>query len=109
MKYLNELELLKKDITELQKCYYQVLKRNVELFEKLTKLEEEKTKVTDNITNLTEQLSTIEETLVKNISAKNKYAQTIQETEAAYMKILESSQTLLHVLKREQTKIGKKH
>ena len=41
MKYLNELELLKKDITELQKCYYQVLKRNVELFEKLTKLEEE--------------------------------------------------------------------
>ena len=40
MKYLNELELLK-DITELQKCYYQVLKRNVELFEKLTKLEEE--------------------------------------------------------------------
>ena len=51
----------------------------------------------------------IEDTLVKNISAKNKYAQTIQETEAAYMKILESSQTLLHVLKREQTKIGKKH
>ena len=41
MKYLNELELLKKDITELQKCYYQVLKRNVELFEKITKLEEE--------------------------------------------------------------------
>ena len=41
MKYLNELELLKKDINELQKCYYQVLKRNVELFEKLTKLEEE--------------------------------------------------------------------
>ena len=73
------------------------------------KLEEEKTKVTENITNLTEQLSTIEDTLVKNISAKNKYAQTIQETEAAYMKILESSQTLLHVLKREQTKIGKKH
>ena len=41
MKYLNELELLKKDITELQKCYYQVLKRNVELYEKFTKSEEE--------------------------------------------------------------------
>ena len=41
MKYLNELELLKKDITELQKCYYQVLKRNVELYEKFTKLEEQ--------------------------------------------------------------------
>ena len=41
MKYLNEIEILKKDISELQKCYYKVLKRNVELFEKLTKLEEE--------------------------------------------------------------------
>jgi Sjoegren syndrome nuclear autoantigen 1 len=29
------------------------------------------------------------------------FDQTIQETEAAYMKILESSQTLLNVLKRE--------
>ena len=41
MKYLKDIELLKKDIAELQKCYYKVLKRNVELFEKLTKLEEE--------------------------------------------------------------------
>ena len=32
----------------------------------------------------------------------------IQETEAAYMKILESSQTLLHVLKRESVNLQKK-
>lgn len=38
---MQDVELLKKDIVELQKCYYKVLKRNVELFEKLTKLEEE--------------------------------------------------------------------
>jgi len=38
---IEDIELLKKDIAELQKCYYKVLKRNVELFEKLTKLEEE--------------------------------------------------------------------
>ena len=38
---IEDIKLLKKDIAELQKCYYQVLKRNVELFEKLTKLEEE--------------------------------------------------------------------
>ena len=30
------------------------------------------------------------------------------ETEAAYMKILESSQTLLHVLKRESVNLTKK-
>jgi cell division protein FtsB len=38
---MEEVELLKKDIAELQKCFYKVLKRNVELFEKVTKLEEE--------------------------------------------------------------------
>jgi hypothetical protein len=36
---MREVDLLKKDIQELQKCYYQILKRNVELIEKLTKLE----------------------------------------------------------------------
>jgi Sjoegren syndrome nuclear autoantigen 1 len=34
--------------------------------------------------------------------------QVIQETEAAYLKILESSQTLLTVLKRESVNIQKK-
>ena len=94
---------------KLVKCIEEMREKMDAVTKKITKLEEEKTKVTEKITNLTEQLSTIEDTLVKNISAKKKYEQTIQETEAAYMKILESSQTLLHVLKREQTKIGKKH
>lgn len=35
-------------------------------------------------------------------------SQVIQETEAAYLKILESSQTLLTVLKRESINIQKK-
>ena len=37
-----------------------------------------------------------------------RYDKTIMETEAAYMKILESSQTLLHVLKRESVNLTKK-
>jgi len=41
-------------------------------------------------------------------AARNEYDQTIQETEAAYMKILESSQTLLNVLKRESINLTKK-
>jgi hypothetical protein len=36
------------------------------------------------------------------------HVQVIQETEAAYLKILESSQTLLTVLKRESINIQKK-
>lgn len=42
------------------------------------------------------------------MQARNEFDQTIQETEAAYMKILESSQTLLHVLKRESVNLAKK-
>ena len=64
--------------------------------------------IAEQIASLTKQLEVVNDTLVKNTKAKEKYEQTIQETEAAYMKILESSQTLLHVLKREQSKISKK-
>ena len=42
------------------------------------------------------------------MQARNEFDQTISETEAAYMKILESSQTLLSVLKREAVNLQKK-
>jgi hypothetical protein len=42
------------------------------------------------------------------VASRNEYDKTIMETEAAYMKILESSQTLLHVLKRESVSLTKK-
>jgi dsDNA-binding SOS-regulon protein len=53
-------------------------------------------------------LSKINESLARKVQARNEYDKTIQETEAAYMKILESSQTLLHVLKRETVNLTKK-
>ena len=42
------------------------------------------------------------------LDTKNEYDKVIQETEAAYLKILESSQTLLTVLKRESVNIQKR-
>ena len=39
---------------------------------------------------------------------RNEFDAAISETEGAYMKILESSQTLLSVLKRESTLLTKK-
>lgn len=85
------------------------------------------------------QLSRVNESLMHKTNQRNEYDQTIQETEAAYMKvrwlmntwkllnrlfvhvdwislvlcnfvfqILESSQTLLHVLKRETVNLSKK-
>lgn len=82
---------------------------------------------------MTDRLSTINESLSRKLAARNEFDNTIQETEAAYMKvrpspgtcssrpsvaltgvshacpqILESSQTLLHVLKRESVNLAKK-
>lgn len=42
------------------------------------------------------------------IDTKNEYDKVIAETEAAYLKILESSQTLLTVLKRESVSMQKR-
>ncbi len=46
--------------------------------------------------------------LVLQIATRTEYDKVIQETEGAYIKILESSQTLLTVLKRESVSIQKK-
>ncbi len=55
-----------------------------------------------------DRLTRVDEMLSRKTQARDEYDRTIQETEAAYMKILESSQTLLHVLKRESTQLSKK-
>ena len=50
----------------------------------------------------------MDESLAQKAQTKAEFDATIQETEAAYAKILESSQTLLHVLKRESVSLTKK-
>ena len=57
---------------------------------------------------LNERLSELHGTLQKKYQARNEYDRTIQETEGAFVKILESSQTLLHVLKKEGATLTKK-
>jgi len=55
------------------------------------------------IASLTERLSLLSDALVKKYEAREEFDRTISETEQAFMKILESSQTLLHVLKKEDS------
>ena len=57
---------------------------------------------------LSKRLTTLNESIARKLAARNDYDKTIQETEAAYLKILESSQTLLTVLKRETKGLEKK-
>ncbi len=59
--------------------------------------EEDKHKLENEIRLASEKLAKINENLAKKITARTEFDRTISETESAYMKILESSQTLLNV------------
>lgn len=93
---------------ELVKCIEDLREKREEINRQILKEEEEKAKIQRDLSILTDRLSSINEALAKKIQARNEYDRTIQETEAAYMKILESSQTLLQVLKRETVSLTKK-
>jgi len=79
-----------------------------EISRSLAKEEEEKVKIQNDLAVLTKRLSQINDSLARKYSSRQEYDRTIDETEGAYMKILESSQTLLTVLKRESMNIQKK-
>jgi len=93
---------------ELVKCIEDLREKREEINKQILREEEEKAKIQRDLSILTDRLSTINEQLARKIQARNEYDRTIQETESAYMKILESSQTLLQVLKRETVNLVKK-
>ena len=93
---------------ELVNCVQDLRDRRDEVNRQILREEEDKAKIQLDLNMLTDRMSWINETLASKINANNEYDRTIQETEAAYMKILESSNMLLQVLKRETTNLTKK-
>eukprot|EP00435_Cladocopium_sp_Y103_P016703 s2972_g4.t1 len=93
---------------ELVKSIEDLREKREELNRQILKEEEDKAKIQKELSILTDRLQKVNESLVRKTQARNEYDKTIQETEGAYMKILESSQTLLHVLKRETVNLTKK-
>ncbi|XP_051893267.1 Sjoegren syndrome nuclear autoantigen 1 [Pristis pectinata] len=86
---------------ELVKCIEDLCTKREELNQHILQEEEQKNKLQNDIRILTEKLAKVNESLARKMATRNEFDRTIAETEAAYMKILESSQTLLTVLKRE--------
>ena len=93
---------------ELVKCIEDLREKREELARALVRDEEEKAKIQQDLAVLTKRLTQLNDNLARKVASRNEYDKTIAETEAAYMKILESSQTLLHVLKRESVNLTKK-
>ena len=113
---------------ELAKCLQDLKQKRDNVHKEITNEEREKSRVQKQLAEMTEQLHRLNESITQKSQTRNEYDKTIQETEAAYMKvtytelyndrsvginsyiqILESSQTLLHVLKRESQNLSKKN
>lgn len=86
---------------ELVKCLEGLSGKREAINKEILAEEEEKKKLENDMRIFADRLSRINESLGKKIAARNEYDRTIAETEHAYSKILESSQTLLNVLKKE--------
>ncbi|XP_065186881.1 microtubule nucleation factor SSNA1-like isoform X1 [Sycon ciliatum] len=93
---------------ELVKCIEDLCTKRDELHRQILIEEEEKAKIQHDIRILTERLAKVNESLAKKMAARNDYDRTVSETETAYMKILESSQSLLKVLKKETSGLKQK-
>lgn len=72
---------------ELVKCIEDLREKREEVNRQMLKEEEEKAKIQKDLTVLTDRLSKINEALARKTQARNEYDRTIQETEAAYMKV----------------------
>eukprot|EP01006_Ploeotia_vitrea_P044276 TRINITY_DN66822_c3_g2_i1.p1 TRINITY_DN66822_c3_g2~~TRINITY_DN66822_c3_g2_i1.p1 ORF type:complete len:112 (-),score=9.71 TRINITY_DN66822_c3_g2_i1:1047-1382(-) len=93
---------------ELVKCIEDLRQKREESNRLILKEEEEKARIVNEIQILTERLNHIDEGLNRKYAARAEYDKAISETENAFTKILESSRTLLHVLKRESSNLRKK-
>ena len=90
---------------ELVECLRDLREKREQINRAITSEDKRKAEIEDKLHKLAEQLKRVNESLATKNNARNEYDATIAETEAAYSKILESSQTLLTVLKREQSQL----
>ena len=79
-----------------------------EMDNQISEEEAKKKEITDQLNVLQARLDIVNENLRKKNACREDYDRTLGETEGAFTKILESSQTLLHVLKKESTTLSKK-
>ncbi|KAH7297693.1 hypothetical protein KP509_25G007300 [Ceratopteris richardii] len=96
-------------------CIGELLERIEELREEREEMraqleaeEEEKNSIQQDLEVLNKRLAEIDHSLARKHAFAANYDKTIEEVEAAYAKILESSQALLHVLKTETIQMSNK-
>jgi len=94
--------------TEMVTCLADLRKKRKEINTEIDRSEKEKSDIKKQLSNLTDRMSVLNEILGRQVQTRNQYDKTIQQTEGAYMKILENSQSLLQLLKNESVSLAKK-
>jgi Sjoegren syndrome nuclear autoantigen 1 len=69
---------------------------------------EEKNGIIQTIEKYTQELEELNASLIQKEAIKREYDKVITNTEKAYYKLLEGSQTLLAILKRDEASLKKK-
>ncbi|GAB1600939.1 Sjoegren syndrome nuclear autoantigen 1 homolog [Argonauta hians] len=90
---------------ELVKCIEELCQKRDLIKRQIEQEAEMKQKIQNDIHMLTDRLSKLNESMSRKMSVQNEFDRTICETETAYKKILESSEILLNVLKRESHRV----
>ena len=90
---------------ELVKYLEEMKSRRTELQAEIESQEEDKNNLQREIEKLSYKLTRLNDSLTKRIAVRNEYDRTIADTETAYIKILESSQLLLNMIKREASNL----
>ena len=104
----NQGDKLKNFNNQLVKCIEDLREKREEVNRQIINNYEEKLKTEKSISLLNEKLEKLNESLIKKNHTRDEYDKAIKDTESAYMKILESSQNLLHVIKQESVTLKKK-
>ncbi len=69
---------------------------------------EAKNEIVQTMDKLTQELEELNATLIQKEEIKSEFDKVISNTEMAYYKLLEGSQTLLAILKRDEASLQKK-
>ena len=85
----------------LVKSLEELCERRQKLQKEIEKDQREKQILDEQLAQLTSKVKDLDASLASKHNIKAEYDKTIRETETAYMKILERSQVLLNVVKRD--------
>lgn len=92
---------------ELVKCLDELCERRQKLQREIDREEKERQTLDEQIASLQSRRDKVDANLRAKIQTRTEYDRTIKESEQAYMKILESSQVLLNVVKRDAVNLQK--